>query len=80
MVFHRSGAFRVGKLPPPRLNDKRGAPRHPAVPIFWQRAARHAPRPLIAPREFRRCASRAILIRVPIWADFWADRAVLCVW
>ena len=78
-VFHRSEAFRVGKLPPPAKRQARSSSlRCAAVPIFWRHVARHAPRLLIAPREFRRCASRAILSRVPIWADFWADRAFLC--
>ena len=55
--------------PHPRPNDTRGAPPRipPPVPIFWQHVARHAPRLLIASREFRRGASRAILSRVPIF-------------
>ena len=58
--------------PDPCPNDTRGAPprRSPDVPIFWPRAARHAPRLLIASREFRRGASRAILSRVPFVGRF----------
>ena len=75
--FFIFGAFVWGNCPP-RPNDKRGALCTDTRLSQFFDVTRHAPRLLIAPLEFRHCASRAFLSRVPIWADFWADRAVLC--